>query len=229
VTAGSGTSTISATGSSTLVRGGTYVASGTLTYSNGGAASGKAVTVSATSPAGGTALLGSTTTGTGGSWTYSVPAAAFTTAGTWTITASVTASVPWPATLGTVVLTVADPGGDTTIIIIIIATNSGDHLDGNEIGNIIRGLLGNDVLNGLGGNDSLFGDAGSDTLNGGAGNDKLTGGPGKDKLNGQAGNDTIDANDHKPGDIVNCGPGKDTARVNKGDKVKGCEKVIIKK
>ncbi|MBC7643778.1 MAG: hypothetical protein H7123_01540 [Thermoleophilia bacterium] len=95
---------------------------------------------------------------------------------------------------------------------------------------MFTGGSGNDSFDGGAGNDTLNGGGGNDSLFGGAGNDKLTGGPGKDILNGGAGNDTLDANDHKPGDTVNCGAGtKDKAFVNKGDKVKGCEKVTFKK
>ena len=98
----------------------------------------------------------------------------------------------------------------------------------------IYGFAGNDTINGLADNDTLFGGIGKDVLNGGAGrdrleggagNDKLNGGKGRDTLNGGKGRDTLNANDHKPGDIVNCGPGKDTVTINKGDKVKSCERI----
>jgi Ca2+-binding RTX toxin-like protein len=96
------------------------------------------------------------------------------------------------------------------------------------------GAGGNDTLNGGDGNDSLYGAGGNDTLNGDKGNDKLFGGPGNDKLtggpgtntySGGPGNDTINARNGKK-ETVDCGPGKkDTATVDKKDKVKGCEKV----
>jgi hypothetical protein len=50
---------------------------------------------------------------------------------------------------------------------------------------------GNDVLDGGAGNDALYGGSGSDTLIGGDGNDFLAGGAGNDVLDGGAGNDTL--------------------------------------
>jgi hypothetical protein len=51
---------------------------------------------------------------------------------------------------------------------------------------------------------------------GGSGHNGYTGGPG---------NDTISA-DNRTKETVNCGPGKhDRAIVDKGDRVRGCEKV----
>lgn len=99
------------------------------------------------------------------------------------------------------------------------------------------GFGGNDFINGFAGNDHLFGGAGNDTLvggdgvdvlSGGAGADKLVGGPGKDKLIGGPGNDTINAHDRAGGDVVNCGAGTDTAIFNRGDRTRGCERVIRK-
>ena len=86
----------------------------------------------------------------------------------------------------------------------------------------IAGTSGNDVLYGLGGNDRLLGLAGNDVLYGGAGADLLIGGPGKDRLFGGPGNDTIDARDRQV-DVVDCGPGRDTAIVDRRDRVSGCE------
>jgi Ca2+-binding RTX toxin-like protein len=89
----------------------------------------------------------------------------------------------------------------------------------------LYGGAGNDTLYGAAGNDSLYGDAGNDKLFGGAGNDSLTGGKGKDSLSGGAGNDKLNAKDGKK-ETVDCGSGKkDSATVDRTDKVKGCEKV----
>ena len=108
-----------------------------------------------------------------------------------------------------------------------------DKLDGGLGNDKLFGGAGNDSLTGAAGNDSLTGDAGNDTLNGGAGKDKLNGGAGNDKLNGGAsknsysagaGNDSIAAANGQK-ETVDCGKGKDTVRVDKTDKVKGCEKV----
>ena len=98
----------------------------------------------------------------------------------------------------------------------------------------IRGGAGNDKLFGQGGNDSLDGGAGNDSLDGGTGRDKLVGGTGNDKLNGGkgrnsysggGGNDRISAVNGTV-ETINCGAGrKDSASVDRKDKVKGCEKV----
>jgi Ca2+-binding RTX toxin-like protein len=102
---------------------------------------------------------------------------------------------------------------------------------------------GNDSLYGAGGNDKLFGDDGNDSLFGGDGADQLSGGKGKDLLDGGTGNDKLtggkDTNKYKGGsgndsvnakngkkETVDCGAGKkDSATVDRADKVKGCEKV----
>jgi Ca2+-binding RTX toxin-like protein len=107
----------------------------------------------------------------------------------------------------------------------------------------VFGGTGNDILYGAGGNDKLFGEDGADKLFGGDGNDSLNGGKGKDSLDGGKGNDKLtgssDVNKYKGGsgddsinarngkkETVDCGSGKkDSASVDKADKVKGCEKV----
>lgn len=129
------------------------------------------------------------------------------------------------------------------------ATDGDDILNGTPGEDVICGLFGNDTINGLAGNDTLWGDAcgkiarahpaqaltdGNDKLSGGAGNDalygaggndRLTGGRGRDRMFGGAGNDRLDARDGKR-DRVNCGAGtSDVARVDRGDRVKRCEKV----
>jgi hypothetical protein len=115
---------------------------------------------------------------------------------------------------------------------ILRPTAGNDKLTGNNLANVICGLLGNDTLNGLGGNDTLFGDAcndktksvfvaaaakdgndklygacGNDTLNGGKGNDKLFGGGGNDKLNGGPGTNNYSG-----------GSGNDTVSARNGKK-----------
>jgi Ca2+-binding RTX toxin-like protein len=109
-----------------------------------------------------------------------------------------------------------------------------DTIDGGTGNDTIYGAAGADKLTGGDGNDKLFGGdgndtlsggKGNDTLDGGKGNDKLTGGPGVNKYSGGSGNDSINARNGKK-ETVNCGTGKkDSATVDKGDKVKGCEKV----
>jgi Ca2+-binding RTX toxin-like protein len=90
----------------------------------------------------------------------------------------------------------------------------------------LYGTAAADVLRGGTGNDVLSGGAGADVLSGGAGNDRLVGGPGRDRLSGGAGRDVLDARDHRGGDAVRCGSGRDTALVDRGDRVsRDCEAV----
>jgi Ca2+-binding RTX toxin-like protein len=94
--------------------------------------------------------------------------------------------------------------------------------DGNDT---ISGGAGNDALYGAGGNDSLTGGKGNDRLLGGAGSDRLDGGKGRDGLVGGRGNDSLAARDRKR-ETVNCGSGRrDSATVDRMDRVRGCERV----
>src|SRR3954471_11616324 len=94
--------------------------------------------------------------------------------------------------------------------------------DGNDT---LSGGDGNDSLYGAGGNDSLRGGKGKDKLFGGAGNDKLDGGASAGSLRGGAGNDSITARNRKR-DTVDCGAGRrDSATVDRADRVRRCEKV----
>ena len=81
-----------------------------------------------------------------------------------------------------------------------------------------------DTLNGTARDDTLRGRGGDDVLKGLGGGDLLMGGPGRDKLYGGAANDRLLARDGQP-DIVDCGPGSDSATIDARDRVKGCEKV----
>jgi Ca2+-binding RTX toxin-like protein len=80
------------------------------------------------------------------------------------------------------------------------------------------------ILSGTSGNDTLIGSAGANTLTAGQGNDTIEGGAGNDMLNGGNGDDTIRARDGFA-DLVNCGPGNDTAEVDTLDRVEDCETV----
>jgi hypothetical protein len=90
----------------------------------------------------------------------------------------------------------------------------------------LRGTAANDVMYGLGGSDVLLGRKGNDVLYGGRGNDVLDGGPGSDRLFGGPGNDTLRARDGRR-DLVDCGPGRDVAFVDRIDRVSGCEVVRL--
>jgi Ca2+-binding RTX toxin-like protein len=112
-------------------------------------------------------------------------------------------------------------------------TRRSDTLRGTPGSDRLLGLRGNDTLLGLAGDDCLLGGPGNDVLRGGAGADELTGGAGRDTLRGGAGHDAFNAG---PGDdtinsrdgiaeTITCGTGKDTATVDRGDAVVGCETV----
>jgi hypothetical protein len=88
-----------------------------------------------------------------------------------------------------------------------------DWLTGTAADDLLYGLAGNDVLLGGRGNDILYGGRGNDVLNGGAGRDRLYGGPGNDILRARDGQR----------DVVDCGPGRDTAIVDRLDHASGCE------
>lgn len=71
----------------------------------------------------------------------------------------------------------------------------------------------------------LNGEKGNDTINGGGGPDTLNGDGGLDTLSGRGGDDLIDTDGHIPGgfsgeaDVVSCGDGNDTARIDARDTV----------
>jgi hypothetical protein len=90
---------------------------------------------------------------------------------------------------------------------------------------LIGGPFG-DSLAGLAGNDLLLGAEGDDCLRGHRGNDRLVGGAGRDVVKGGKGDDVLKTRD-KRRDKVRCGKGRDRARVDRRDRVKGCEKVLV--
>jgi Ca2+-binding RTX toxin-like protein len=87
---------------------------------------------------------------------------------------------------------------------------------------------GGDRLKGQSGNDRLRGGSGDDTLIGGAGNDRLKGDAGRNTYSGGSGKDQIDARNGKR-DIIDCGRGRDTARVDPQDRVRHCERVLVQR
>jgi Ca2+-binding RTX toxin-like protein len=114
-----------------------------------------------------------------------------------------------------------------------------------EVWNVSQGvsrLVGNggdDVLTGNNAEETIDGGPGNDRLEGGYNNDTIGGGPGRDTIYGDDtssqcgyiqsctvpfGNDTIDAQDGEA-DVVDCGVGDDTAKVDAIDVVSGCEHV----
>lgn len=115
-----------------------------------------------------------------------------------------------------------------------VGTSANDVLRGTSFGDRILGLGGNDVISGLAGSDCLEGGSGNDRLaggdgvdrlTGGAGADRITGGRGADRISGGTGNDTINARDGIR-ETISCGPGRDTATVDRRDRTTGCERVL---
>jgi Ca2+-binding RTX toxin-like protein len=90
------------------------------------------------------------------------------------------------------------------------------------------GVGGNDRLSGSAGDDLLVGGDGKDRLAGGRGKDRLAGGPGRNRLLGGSGNDRLRAANGRF-DRVNCGSGRDFARVDRVDRVRGCERVRVRR
>jgi len=111
-------------------------------------------------------------------------------------------------------------------------TDVADVLTGNAAGDVMFGYRGNDRLRGRGGadclggkgNDVVNGEGGRDRLRGGSGNDTLIGGPGANAYDAGAGRDLVRARNGVR-ETIRCGPGVDTARVDRRDRVFGCEHV----
>jgi Ca2+-binding RTX toxin-like protein len=97
-----------------------------------------------------------------------------------------------------------------------------DYLLGHGGADLLAGGLGRDRLHGGGGADRLLGGPGADLLQGEAGADRLTGGPGRDVMRGGPGPDNLLARDRRR-DGVDCGAGRDSARIDAKDSVHACE------
>jgi Ca2+-binding RTX toxin-like protein len=108
----------------------------------------------------------------------------------------------------------------------IVGTAAAENVFALGGADVVRGRNGHDCLRGGGGNDRLQGEGGRDALYGGTGADVLVGGPGRNFYDGGGGNDTIRAANGAADEIV-CGAGVDTARVDRADTIRGCERVTI--
>ena len=137
---------------------------------------------------------------------------------------------------------------------VLVGTQRSDVISGKGGNDKLRGRRGNDRLSGGSGRDSLVGQAGSDSLDGGGGRDhlsggrqadRMSGGAGRDRLVGGAGNDSahpgtgrdvvklgggrdrIFLEVDRSGDVVDCGPGRDTvvriASADTRDRFTRCE------
>ena len=115
-----------------------------------------------------------------------------------------------------------------------IGNKRNNRLVGTGGGDLIYGKGGADRISGLGGVDCLWGGTGKDRIKGGAGDDRLhgstggdvlSGGPGRDRIDGGFGADLIYARDGR-NDIIDCGPGRDRVIVDRGDRLRRCERVM---
>jgi hypothetical protein len=116
----------------------------------------------------------------------------------------------------------------------IAGTAGRDRLVGTRKRDVICGLGGNDRILGRGGNDLILAGKGGDRASGGdgrdrvygnSGRDRLYGNKGRDRLYGGGGNDRMNtASNRRRGDYVSGGPGRDWAKVNRGDRVSSVER-----
>ena len=91
---------------------------------------------------------------------------------------------------------------------------------------------GDDDVHGGYGPDELHGGTGNDTVRGGPGDDRLWAGGGSDVVHGGQGDDVLHAlaADNDP-DVLDCGPGRDTAKVRGSERsttrFRGCETIVV--
>jgi hypothetical protein len=90
--------------------------------------------------------------------------------------------------------------------------------EGDNVRGDVEDIFGSD------GGDRLTGSAKANTIDGGAGADVIDGRDGADHVYGGDGNDIVAARDGTV-DWIDCGPGRDRATVDRGDRTRGCELV----
>jgi Ca2+-binding RTX toxin-like protein len=121
-----------------------------------------------------------------------------------------------------------DEGKDT-----VIGGAGDDLLRGGADRDRVIGGTGNDRLFGDDGRDFLQGGSGNNVMYGGRGNDFITAGSGRDRVFAGPGNDVVNAAKAGPATKINCGPGRDTVRVNGNEARKrsyrGCERIFVVK
>jgi uncharacterized delta-60 repeat protein len=116
---------------------------------------------------------------------------------------------------------------------VVTGTRAMDVLRGTAAGDRLLGRGGNDRLSGLAGADCLNGGPGADRLRGGAGDDSVVGGRGRDRLVGGGGRNSYSAGGGRDQinaangrrERVDCGPGRDSVRADRGDRLIRCELV----
>ena len=117
--------------------------------------------------------------------------------------------------------TIGGRGGDGagTIFpgrLVLYAGDLGDTLRGGLGNDEIYGGAGADTLEGREGNDTLTGNGGNDSLAGSVGDDTMVGGAGADSFAGSDGNDTIRADDDEADTTISGGGGIDAAYYDLG-------------
>jgi len=107
----------------------------------------------------------------------------------------------------------------------IVGTDRDEILVGTSYADTIRAKGGADVVRGRGGPDQLYGNTGRDKIYGGFGKgDRLHGGRGDDRLISE----DIFSQSGAFRDVVDCGPGDDSASVDFRDRVRAnCEEVGV--
>jgi Ca2+-binding RTX toxin-like protein len=114
---------------------------------------------------------------------------------------------------------------------ILTGSSAGDLIIGRQDGDVLFGLGGPDCIRGERGHDIVDAGDGDDLVDGGSGDDELKGGDGDDRLygrrginryNGGGGDDRIYARNGRS-EIVECGAGRDTVKVDHDDRLRRCE------
>jgi hypothetical protein len=113
----------------------------------------------------------------------------------------------------------------------MVGGSGADRIWGRGGNDRITGGLGNDRVSGGSGRDKIVGGPGHDLLYGGPGNDSFDVGTGRNRVKAGRGNDKVNAANTGKGSRIDCGPGRDTVRVNrlKGNRLKSCERVFVLK
>ena len=95
--------------------------------------------------------------------------------------------------------------------------DDGQQGEGDNVHTDVEQIFGGD------GGDRLNGNAGAQLIDGGGGDDSILDGGGRDRVYGGPGNDVITTFDGDF-DVVDCGPGIDTATADSSDVLIGCER-----
>lgn len=129
----------------------------------------------------------------------------------------------------------ADQGNDLLLGLsgrdILNGSSGRDQVRGGSGKDKLDGGSGKDMLKGESGNDKLSGALGNDTMIGASGKDRINTGNGRDRVNGGAGNDEINAATSGPRAKINCGKGRDRARVNNNERhtSRSCERLYVQR